>query len=358
MIKVWTRFESSFVSYYPGKFCRKYEIGDCVPDEDIRKTPGIENQRYDTLARLDNYVETVPVKNTKPTLGNNGKAYSLQARYNILKNLPTFLMDFINQITQDPKRQVFFDIVNPIIFRCYKIMQISYGDSTYYSSQYSNKLKSSMDLYLIAGLPVSDIRAEFLRIIGRFYFLTSLKFSDKMKFDSSEEQRVISDFIEQFFSRTNIYDGELTDRIEDGEIQSFIADETRGTRGIEKDKIEKLKAIKNSFCGKFATRRERYQDDDPFVVFDYYCRRCIFDSSLRIFSKIERRFINSWVQYNEEYEQEATNLEHNDPLEYNKIPFKGKLLKSSSGKGIIELRDRYDKLEPWKGRNTLVLLDN
>lgn len=332
------------------------EIGDCVSVNEIEKIPGLDRSRREDLARRDKFIETIAVENSQGVLGKNDVVYSLQGRYNILKIFPFFLINYIHQAKRDSKQQEFFNIANPLIDRCYREIQKSYIDSIYYSAAYSKKLKSSVDLYLIAGLPISDIKAEFLRIIGRFYFLVGLKFSNNLK-DESSEQGIISNFVNEFYSKTGIYDDEVTKRITGEEIMDFITDEKITQRSMDKDKFAKLMKIKNSFAGQFAIKRRDSQDDDPYLISDYY-NKWIFNPGMRIFSGIEGRFIDCWIKYNEDYDKEASHLEHDNPLEINRDPFHGELIKSSSGESMIILRERHDRITPWKGRTIRVLLDN
>ena len=166
---------------------------------------------------------------------------------------------------------------------------------------------------MVKGNPINDISAEFLRVLGRYYFSISHKFSKKHKIDSCKEQKIISEFVKSFYQKSNISNDKFSEKLTVDLIKKYFLtienpDKRIFTRGI----LKRIHEAEETIAWKFSMRYERYANNDPFIIANYY-KEWVF--SLGIFSHLEKRIFEAFAEDSEEYEQESKHMDHDDPLE-------------------------------------------
>jgi len=211
---------------------------------------------------------------------------------------------------------------------------------------------------MVKANPINDTSAEFLRVLGRYYFSISHKFSS-YKIDSCKEHEIISEFVKSFYQKSNISNDKFSEKLTVDLIKKYFLtienlDKRIFTRGI----LKRIHEAKETTAWKFSKRYERYANNDPFIIANYY-KEWVF--SLGIFSHLEKRIFEAFAEDSEEYEQESKHTDHDDPLEEVDYEtwkdFKGKLHRTSDGKAAILLDKKYSEVESHAGRWTRILIE-
>lgn len=289
-------------------------------------------------------------------------AFCLQARYDIIKNLPSFLANYINdpqnEFSESAKAEC-MEIIHSVMIKCLQMLQRDYTNSPYYSNQFDENHKINTRIALVRGLPLPDLQAEFLRILGRYYFLVSKNDSIGGKIDSCGKQKIISIFVQNFFSRSNIPNDKLSDSItSDLVVEYWLSNQKPRKQFVKPEMIERLDEAHKTLGGKFARKFDRYGNNDPFIVSSYY-NEWVF--SLGLFSTLEKRIIQTYLDETEDYEKESKTTDHNDPLEALDYSawrdFRGNLYKNNDGKAKIILNLPYREVVPHLGRWMMVLVE-
>jgi hypothetical protein len=341
------------------KLLKEYpEIGDCfswhVTDK-IPNSSGYYLREIDLWKRVVGYTRDFESKYRSP------EAYCIQARYDILKNLPIFLMEYIDDTANEYPNLVKEEVrkmIYPIMLECIKMAQGDYSRSPYYSNKFFEQHTINTKISLICGLPLEDIKAEFLRILGRYYFAISKKFV-KADFDVCREQKIISEFIKTFFHKSKIPDDKLSDGITTNLIIEYWLDEQKPRKKFFKEgMLERLDEVHQILGGKFARKFDRYGNNDPFLVANF-SNKWIF--TLELFSRLEKRIIQTYLDETEKYEMESKTIDHDDPLEEMDYStwkdFRGKLSRSTRGRSKIILNNSYSEVKSHVGRWTRILIE-
>ena len=335
------------------------EFGDCfvwhVTDH-IPKLNSYYTGEIDLWKRVVGYTMDFESKYSSP------EEYCLQARYDILKNLPIFLMDNIDDPTNNYSNLVKDELmknIHPIMIECVKTTQQDYSKSPYYSNKFYENHKINTKISLVRGLPLEDIKAEFLRIIGRYYFLISKRFAKKGTIDSSKEQQIISEFVRTFFQKSSIPNDKLSEEITvDLIIEYWLSSQKPRKKFFKEGMLERLEEVHKLLGGKFAKKFDRYGNNDPFLVANYY-NEWIF--GLGLFSLLEKRVIQTYLDETEAYEIESKTTDHNDELEevdYSTWKdFRGRLYPASEGRAKIILSNSFHEVKSHVGRWTRILIE-
>jgi len=339
------------------------EIGDCVFIKETDKIPNLDRNNYDEMTYHGQSVKHFRIEETP--IGIPDETKCLQARYDILNNLPLFLVYYINMSQTEFSKSMKDEakkIINPLIDQCISIMGSDYTSSPYYSNKFAENYGSSEpEVLLCKGLPLNDIHFEFLRTLGRYYFLISNKFSKGYKIDSCKEQKIISDFITSFFPKSTIRNDRLSNSIDRVSIQNYLMGRHHF---LEENTIERIKSVMDDSDGfKFSTRYEYYGHNDPRIISNYYIK-WIF--GLELFSNIEKTIIQANFDESDDYEDEAPdrNYEYGEEDAYekhsypSKKTFKGTLWKNLKGKPVILLNEPFSKIRPYKGRRIRISIDD
>jgi len=335
------------------------EVGDCFEISKKDKIPKLTKyyqRELNLWERLIGY--TI---NYHPT-DNPPKAYCLQARYDLLRSLPIFLVNYVNDSTNGFSKLVkdeAMKIIQPILFDCVSKIQNGYSQSLYYSDKFKESHQKIIKISMVKGNPINDISAEFLRVLGRYYFSISHKFSKKHKIDSCKEQKIISEFVKSFYQKSNISNDKFSEKLTVNLIKKyFLTIENLDKRIFTQGILKRIHEAEETIAWKFGKRYERYANNDPFVIADYY-KEWVF--LLGIFSPLEKRIFEAFAKDSEEYEQESKYMDHDDPheeVDYEKWKdFKGKLVKLSNGRPAILPNKEYSEVEPYVNRWTRILIE-
>lgn len=332
--------------------------GDCFSLEGKEKIPKLSKYYQNEIELWKRVVGYTIDFDRRGIIAN---VYCLQARYDILRNIPIFLVNYVNDPVNGFSKTVkdeLMIIVQPILIECMKKLQKDYSKSPYYSTKFLESQTGNIEISLVNGLPLENISAEFLRILGRYYFLISKKLS-KYQIDSCKEQKAISEFVRCFYSKSKIPNDKLSESLtEELIIEYWLDNQKPRKRFFKEGMLERLDEVHRALGGKFAKKFDRYGNNDPFIVTNFY-NNWIF--TLGIFSLLEKRIIQTYLEGTEEYEIESKTMDHNDPLEevdYSTWKdFRGKLTRTSDGEARIVLDKPYSNVKPHVGRWARILIE-
>ena len=261
--------------------------------EFLEKTPLVgdcyENLKNDKFLGSTNNVEAETIrKNTIKEI----EIYTLQARHNILEKMSLFLINYINEkdndFSKDAKQECMI-LMTPLIIKCVTILQKDYSKSVYCSNQFINNTNITTHIFFGKIESEPDIVAEFLKILGRYYYLISNKFANRFKIDSCKEQKIISDFARTFYPKTTMNYAEDSKKIHIDVLAMFMVENGPSYHEmIGSEELKILEKVMNGLAGKIVKKYITYSETDPLNIYDYYIK-WIF--SLQIFSKLERRII-------------------------------------------------------------------
>lgn len=268
-------------------------LGDCFatskqfsifPELTVPTTPIQINLAASTFVELIEREHTF--SNKKMTI----EIYSHMARHDLIKELPSFLIyylnDPLNNYTEQVKEEA-LKLVVPLVVKCLDLMQRDYSYESKCSKQFKTKIRSTLNKHEVVsiigakGLPLSHVQTEFLKILGRYYFCISRSFSKNMKFDSSKEQALISSFVRSFFD-VNYINGS------DHEIISeniYLLNSEWPTH----NRVKAYELIRNTIVGKltqFFIELKYY--DDPIFYKNYWINWLM---SLGMFSEFAKRLL-------------------------------------------------------------------
>lgn len=188
-------------------------IGDCfAANHKFRGTSLLHLTKKNTknLNYMSDFQLFDSIESSKPSKGYFSMAtiYSLASRQNIVKDLPSFLINYINNPYKPYPEQVkeeFLRMIIPVVNRCLKILQRDYSESFSYSNPFketfSNYLPENkfVHISIIKGNTTPDIVLEFLKALGRYSLCFSLKQALDKKHDSTKQLEIISTFITTFY---------------------------------------------------------------------------------------------------------------------------------------------------------------
>jgi len=334
------------------------EIGDCFSLHETDKVPKLSSYY---LREINLWKRVIGHTIDFQGEGNFPEVYCLQARHDILKDIPIFLVNYVNDPTNgfsSTVREEAMKIIQPIMVDCLKKIQKEYSKSPYYSNKFLSSQKTNTKISLIRELSIKDLSAEFLRILGRYYFLISKNLS-KYQIDSCKEQKVISEFVRSFYSKSKIPNDKLSESLTyDLLIDYWESNQNPKKSFFKKGMVERLDEANQSLGGKFAKKFNRYENNDPFIIADFYNN---WITEMGIFSLLEKRMIQTFFDYAEDYEIEGKTMDHDDPLEEKDYAtwkdFRGKLYRDSEDKAKIILNVSYSEVEPHIGRWTRILIE-
>lgn len=337
-------------------------IGDCFTIFKNDNVPELTAKNYGKILNWREYtlIEYLEGKSNQTDL------YSLQARHDLVKNLPEFLSNYIydsrNKFSDGVKKDCLV-VCEPIFNKCREVLRDDYTETSCYSNQFKKKSKVGGKVYSLRGRPTPDVRAEFLKILGRYYFTIGKELSKGFKYESVKEQKTITMFVESFFSSSNIVSEEIDKSITSNDIDNYWMGDRRKT-SFKEGVLERLTQVSASLGYKFAKQFSGYNDHDALVIFNYY-KKWLFtymgshSNDYHLFSQIEKTIINGLRVFTEDYEEEALELEHEDPLE-NPPPGsekRGQLICLQDGKPAIEFNEDFDYFESLKGRKLRIFLE-
>lgn len=281
--------------------------GDCFGFESKKKFPEWFDAYYEEVScyKPQHGASIFPIS-YKPEKHNDYKElqiFTLQARYDFLKNFPLFLINFISHPKNNYVNKVkdkCVEIVSPLIIRSVTILQKDYPKFTSFTFQLEKLIQKKVPYSLIAVTSVKslfegDHESEFLKILGRYYFILSLRFSNNLNYDSSQEQKIISNFIETFFHKSDIPKTDY-DKLKYLEFMDVYS-ELQLAKSDEHEKRQLYDKIRNSLGDKIGRSWWR-GENDPYVVLKYYTDLLI---RLELFSKIEKIILKARLGFAQDF---------------------------------------------------------
>lgn len=274
------------------------DLGDCfIPIPDIRNIfkKGGEippDSGEEDISGM--YFETIHSKKT--TFGDFNSIVTLRfhkARHDLLKELPLFLTWYLNLPKMKYAKQVkeeSIKILTPIFLRSLKILHNDYSKSINMSKQANQRIQnvlprdSAVIVRLIKSITMPHTEVEFLNILGRYYYTISKQFSKDMKYDTSKEQKLISNFLVSFYRLDN--SDNLDSELDSHDIQKIIS--LSNDYSTLRDKEDKLKT-EYGFEKNSATIRLGLYNTDALHIKIYYIELFLM---LGLFNKKEQKFLN------------------------------------------------------------------
>ena len=175
-------------------------VGDCYINNIKNKKITYFSTKFTIDSRQQ--VDSVTVTDDEKYLG----VYTIQARHDLVEKLPLFLYDYIydpvNELSEIKKECL--EICNPFIERCLELLQSDYAHSPFFSSIWRDECKSNTYIWNGKGQAIPNLESEFLKILGRYYFLISKDLSPNFKIDSCDEQKIVSNFTSAFYPRNKL----------------------------------------------------------------------------------------------------------------------------------------------------------
>ena len=258
----------------------------------IDKTPLIgdcyANPKKDGLLDPDNFTEAETIRKESEK---EIEIYTLQARHDILEKLPLFLINYINEKNNEfskEAKQECMTLMTPTIISCVTLLQRDYSKSSYCSNQFIDNSHITTHVYFGKIEAEPDIVAEFLKILGRYYYLITDNFGDRFKIDSCTEQKIISNFASAFYPKTTINYAEDSKKIHIDALSIYMTGRPPYHDIFKQDELQILDKIMDGLAGKIVRKYVLYSETDPTKIYDYYIKWIM---SLQIFSKLERRLI-------------------------------------------------------------------
>ena len=257
----------------------------------LEKTPLIgdcyENQKKNKLLASPNNTEAETIrKGTEKSI----EVYTLQARHDILEKISLFLINYINEknngFSGDTKQEC-MNLMTPLIIHCVIVLQRDYSESAYCSNQFINNANITTHIYFGKIETEPDIVAEFLKILGRYYYLISNQFANQMKIDSCKEQKIISSFASSFYPKSKFNYDEDSKKIHIDVLADYILNSPPYIL-VESEEQKILDNVMGGIVGKLVRKYILYSETDPLNIYDYYLQWIL---SLRIFSKLEKRTV-------------------------------------------------------------------
>lgn len=222
--------------------------------------------------------------------------YTLQARHDLLEKISTFLIHYINdktnEFSEDAEKEC-KEIMTPLIIRTITILQKDYSESVYCSNQFLDNVEFTTHIFSGKIDAESDIDAEFLKVLGRYYYLISEKFSNRFKIDSSKEQKIISDFTKTFYPKSQFKYDKNNKQISTEVLAAYflvpISDDI-----VEQEERKILDKMMNGLAGRTVKKYILYGETDPIKIHEYYVKWFL---SLHIFSNFEKKMVTLLTEW-------------------------------------------------------------
>ena len=219
--------------------------------------------------------------------------YTLKARHDILEKISLFLINYINdknnKFSECAKKES-MEIITPLMIRSVSILQNNYSESVYCSDNFYNKGKNTKHIYLANIEPESDIAVEFLKILGRYYFLNRKKSSDEFKMNSTKNQIIISEFTKVFYSKIDSKeDSHDNENIHDDALGIYFTETRPYNENLDAKSLKILNRTITSLAGKIMKKYLLYKESDPIKIHEFYIEWFL---RLEIFNDLEKRILS------------------------------------------------------------------
>ncbi|MDH3766014.1 MAG: hypothetical protein OER82_09420 [Nitrosopumilus sp.] len=285
-------------------------IGDCYDYVDDKKLK----------PSMDTEVEFLNQKKDHKTFG----FYTLQARHDLLQNMSLFLTNYINdkknEFSDCAKKEAMM-LATPLMIRSVTILQKEYNTSIYCSDKFCKKFDGQIHIYQAKIESEADISVEFLKTLGRYYFLHRGIATCTFKMNSNKEQKIISEFTRAFYSKKEL----LSNIIKTSSIQLdalgiyFTGEYYEGkNKNLPRNEFKILDKIMKGIAGKMVKKYLWYGKTDPVAIHEF----CInWFLRIDVFTKLEKRILNllkDWriMDYNgygtDEYNDDAPSMTNSE----------------------------------------------
>lgn len=224
---------------------------------------------------------------------------SHSARKNLLQFLSLFLTTYLNlpkiQLSKQIKEEC-IKIITPIILRSFRILNDDYSQSLNISKEVKEIIQNSMpddsivSVELVKGTTMPHVETEFVKILGRYYYSISKKFTKDMQYDCTKEQKVISKFLTDFYVTPNSVESVGT--LDDHDIKSIV--KNNANNRFSRDKESTIKNEYDLDPDSLALRlaktfENNVYNDDAFHIKKYYME--LF-AKLGLFNKKEQQILD------------------------------------------------------------------
>lgn len=137
------------------------------------------------------------------------------ARNSILKELPFYLVNRINSVYKSHSNKLKKELVKelfPVMNYCVEIFSNSISKNTFDAREIFRTLIKKTDhiedvglSYTVNASPAYISTREFEDIVWCYFFLISLHFSNNLGIEDTKEQKIVSNFIREFFPRSGSF---------------------------------------------------------------------------------------------------------------------------------------------------------
>ena len=261
-------------------FVQKWDYGDLLyQPQNTAKNLKINFKRFEFwLTYHTHFEDTTDVdhlmKRKKKTKTDTRRVYSVMGRHDLLKNLPLFLVNKISEYAKDEEAgKEYFLLIQPIIIRSLRILQSHYSYSNLLTDhllmilyQSNNEKSIKLKINLVTGISDPNVNANFLKVLGRYYFALSTEFAKKMQMESSKEQKIVSDVIKEFYVKNTDLDNltEITD------WNNFLSVHEISKKIPDKLHEEFHKIYDDSIGVRLIEKSENIKNNDPYFLRNYY----------------------------------------------------------------------------------------
>jgi hypothetical protein len=286
-------------------------LGDCfIPLPNLKKVYDADKIPPDTGFGYNTALYTEIIHSKKTSFGESNSVIGLRAhraRHDFLKELSIFLTHYLNSSKRKYSHQIKTEcikILTPIFLRALKILNDDYLDTINVSKKFKETIQltapkdAAVLIGLVRGPVMPQIEIEFLKILGRYYYSISKKFSNKMKIDSCKEQKLISEVIRSFYAEDNLIDSD-NEKLDTQEIKKILSLNSNMSAIRNKDDIlDEYDFNKNNLAIRLAKTYSKDEEntDDALHIKIYYLKLFLH---LNIFNDNEQQILQYIIKHDE-----------------------------------------------------------
>jgi len=170
----------------------------------VRRHPSIQDFNLNDIK--SDMIDVAKIKNSVEST-DDITFYNFGARHDVLRALPYFLINYVNEKRNGYSKQIrehSLQLMTPLITKCFDIFQKEYSETL------SNRIhkilpsqlqKNKINVIWLKNYSQIGVKVDFLKVLTRYYFGISVKHSKKLEFEQSAQQRIISNVIQNFFTK-------------------------------------------------------------------------------------------------------------------------------------------------------------
>ncbi|WP_428324349.1 hypothetical protein [Nitrosopumilus sp.] len=291
---------------------KKYpELGDCfIPLPNLKKIHNSEKIPPMTGYGQNTSLYSDIIHSEKTSFGESNSYIILRshmARHDLLKELGIFLTHYLNSPKRKHSKQIkekCIKILTPTFLQALNILSEGYVNTTTVSKELKKTIQttapidSAVFIGLVRAPTMPQVEVEFLKILGRYYYTISKRFTKNMELDSCREQKIISQVIRDFYCDDDEDDYEDVLDTQDIERILRLNDNFVTTRDKENE-IKNEYGFDNSLAINLVKTFSNDEEDvdDALHIKIYYTKLFL---SLGIFTKREQQIIEYDLKHDEE----------------------------------------------------------